>query len=234
LPPRWPKPGVVLRHRVGSNGAFREHAELPKDLPIGKVNEMPTKSKPKTKEPPPHKVDDKAARQAALAFEREQNRRESERRKEEAAREKERKRREQAIAKAETALKEAKGDHETRAEEIENDRAALDRRSEAEEARWEKQKKKLETDLRRAGIAMYLVQLLLPSGNAFPWLSASVRAFRWADGLYARSREGHLDPKRRTAKRRHRHRRGDRKSWTRPGGRIFAGVLKSSSIRKSS
>ena len=101
-------------------------------------------------EPRAQKVDDKAAREAALAFEKERKRRDSERRKEETAREKERKRREQAIAKAETALEEAKRDHETKVEEIKRDRAALDRRSQAEDARWEKQKEKLETALRRA------------------------------------------------------------------------------------
>ena len=72
------------------------------------------------------------------------------RRKEEAGREKERKRREQAIAKAEAALEEAKRNHETNVEEIRRDRAALDRRAEAEDARWEKQKEELETALRRA------------------------------------------------------------------------------------
>jgi hypothetical protein len=35
-------------------------------------------------------------------------------------------------------------------EEIKRDRAALDRRSQAEDARWEKQKEKLEAALRRA------------------------------------------------------------------------------------
>ena len=33
------KPGVVLRRPVGSDGAFSEHAELPKELPIDKVKE---------------------------------------------------------------------------------------------------------------------------------------------------------------------------------------------------
>jgi colicin import membrane protein len=144
------KPGVVLRRPVGSDGAFSEHAELPKELPIDKVKERTAKPRATTREPPAQKVDDKAAREAALAFERERKRRDSERRKEETAREKERKRREQAIAKAETALEEAKRDHETKVEEIKRDRAALDRRSQAEDARWEKQKEKLETALRRA------------------------------------------------------------------------------------
>jgi colicin import membrane protein len=144
------KPGVVLRRPVGSNADFSEHAKLPKDLPIDKVKERPTKPRPKAKELPGRRVNDEAAREAALAFEREQKRRDTARRKEEAAREKERKRRKQVIAKAERALEEAKRDHETKAEEIENDRAALDRRSQAEDARWEKQREKLEIALRRA------------------------------------------------------------------------------------
>jgi colicin import membrane protein len=144
------KPGVVLRRPVGSDGAFSEHAELPKDLAIEKVEERTAKPRAKTKEPPAQKVDDKAAREAALAFEREQKRREHERQKKETAREKERKRREQAIAKAEAALEEAKRDHETKVQELERDRAALDRRAQAEDARWEKQKEELETVLRRA------------------------------------------------------------------------------------
>jgi colicin import membrane protein len=44
----------------------------------------------------------------------------------------------------------AKRDHESKSEEIENDRAALDRRSQAEDARWVKQKEKLEIALCRA------------------------------------------------------------------------------------
>jgi colicin import membrane protein len=39
---------------------------------------------------------------------------------------------------------------EATAEEIDRARAALDRRSQVEDARWEKQKEKLETALRRA------------------------------------------------------------------------------------
>ena len=142
--------GSKLRRPVGSDGAFSEHAELPKNLLIEKVKERPAKLQATISEPPAQKVDDKAAREAALAFERERKRRDSERRKEEIAREKERKQREQAIAKAEAALEKAKRDHETMVEEIERDRAALDRRSQAEDARWAKQKEQLETALRRA------------------------------------------------------------------------------------
>src|SRR5687768_602958 len=143
------KPGVVLRRPVGSDGAFSERAELPKELPVDKVKERTAKPRAPTVEPPAQKVD-QAAREAALALERERQRRDRERRKEEIAREKERKRREQAIAKAEAALEEARRDHEAKLEQIERDRAALDRRSQAEDARWEQQKETLETALRRA------------------------------------------------------------------------------------
>src|SRR5262249_30540249 len=125
------KPGVVLRRPVGSNSPFKQHAELPKELPIGNVNEREVKPRRKAKEPKTPRVGDKAVREAALAFEREreQKRRERARRKEEAACERERKRREQAVAKVERALEAAKLEHETKTKKIETDRAALDRRS---------------------------------------------------------------------------------------------------------
>ena len=65
------KPGVVLRRPVGSNSPFKQHAELPKDLPIGNVNEREVKPRRKAKEPKTPRVGDKAVREAALAFERE-------------------------------------------------------------------------------------------------------------------------------------------------------------------
>ena len=141
------KPGVLLKRPVGSNGPFGENAELPQ---INKITENLAKFQPSRKEATTYKVDDKTARDAALAFEREQKRRELNHRKEEAAREKERKQREQAIAKAERALEEASREHEAEVKKIENARAAIDQRCKAEDVRWQKQKEKLETALRRA------------------------------------------------------------------------------------
>jgi len=97
------KPGVVLRRPVGSDGAFSEHAALPKNLLIETVKERPAKPQATISEPPAQKVDDNAAREAALAFERERKRRDRERRKEEIAREKEQKRRDRERRKAEAA-----------------------------------------------------------------------------------------------------------------------------------
>ena len=60
------KPGVLLKRPVGSNGPFGENAELPQ---INKITENLAKSQPSRKEPTTYKVDDKTARDAALAFE---------------------------------------------------------------------------------------------------------------------------------------------------------------------
>src|SRR5215469_4523023 len=53
------------------------HADLPSDLFIGK-KERSAKHRAKTKEPSTRRMDDKATREASLAFERGQKRRESE------------------------------------------------------------------------------------------------------------------------------------------------------------
>jgi colicin import membrane protein len=141
-------PGVVLKRPVGSNIAYSRDAKLPKNLPPAEVKDRQAKYRPQSKGRPA--LDNGATRSAALAFERERERRERERRQEEAAREKHRKRREQAIAKAERELDQATREHYIKAKKIESDRAALERRSQAEDARWEKQREKLENALRRA------------------------------------------------------------------------------------
>jgi hypothetical protein len=145
------KPGVILRRPVGSNGPFKEHADLPTQLSPVDVKARPGTRAPKPKRPSSvTKIDDKAARRAAVAFEREQTRREAQRRKEEASAAKERERQRRASAKSEAAFARAEREHETKASRIEAERAALEKRSQAEEARWEKQKEKLKIALRRA------------------------------------------------------------------------------------
>jgi len=146
------KPGVVLRRPVGSNGPFGEHAELPIDLGDG---ERPTKDdrRPKgrkAKKAPSRPVDKAAEQKAALAYDREQRSRDRERAREEAARQKERERRQQAVDKAQAAFDKAEREHDAKAGTIEAERAAVEKRSQAEDARWEKQKTNLESALRRA------------------------------------------------------------------------------------
>jgi colicin import membrane protein len=141
------KPGVVLKRPVGSSGLFTEHAHLPQHLPLGK-DTAKLSSKPKSSaKAPARKL---GAREAELAFEREEKRHEFRRQSEQAARERERLRRERAISRAEEALERAEREHEAKIKKFEAERAALEKRSQLEDARWEKQKERLEHALRRA------------------------------------------------------------------------------------
>jgi hypothetical protein len=99
---------------------------------------------------PERTTDHAADRKAALAFEKEQERRNRERAKEEAARSKERERRQRAVDKAQSALDEARRKHEKSAADVQAQIEALEERSQAEEARWEKEKARLEAALRLA------------------------------------------------------------------------------------
>jgi colicin import membrane protein len=142
------KPGVVLRRPVGSEAPFSEYPDQPTQLADDEPRHRPKKTAagPKARVPPT----DKAATKAIIAFEKEQRWRENQRQKEEAIRKKQRGRRDHAIAKAQTALEKAGRDHEERVTKIEAERDAVERKSEAENARWAKQKDKLERALGRA------------------------------------------------------------------------------------
>jgi colicin import membrane protein len=151
------KPGVILKRPVGSSGPFREEAELPSSLARGESGRpskapgrKPRKGRRKVGKPSPRATDDKAARKAALAFEREQKRRERERQKEEAASEKARERREQAVARAQAALEAAEREHDKRVAAIDAEREAVETKAQAEDARWTKQRAKLQEALRLA------------------------------------------------------------------------------------
>jgi len=143
------KPGVVLRRPVGSHGQFTEHAHLPTHLVGDKASDERNERGAKRKKRPAS-IDEKTARKAALAFEKAQRQRESERRKEEAARTKEGERRQRAINSAQAALDKGRRDHNRTAARIEAERAAVEKRAQAEQARWEKQEQKLQFALQRA------------------------------------------------------------------------------------
>jgi len=139
-------PGVVLKRPVGSSGPFKEHADLPTDL----AGEGTPKKSGRKPQKHPKTTDQAADRKAALAFEKEQKRRERERAKEEAAQRKERERRQKAVDEAQSALDAAGREHEKNASDVQAQLEALEERSQAEEARWEKEKARLEAALRRA------------------------------------------------------------------------------------
>ncbi|MBR0851673.1 cell envelope biogenesis protein TolA [Bradyrhizobium diazoefficiens] len=141
------KPGVVLKRPAGSRGPFAEHADLPA---VDDEETQPKKSPPKPKRQAAPKISAEDSRKAAAAFEREQKRRDAERRKEEAAREKERAKREKLVDKAQPALDAAQREHEQRSEGLEAERGDVEKRIEAEDARWEAEREKLRDALRRA------------------------------------------------------------------------------------
>jgi colicin import membrane protein len=142
------QPGVVLKRPAGSTGRFTEHAGLPTDLADDRGREKSRRRLPKKK--PDVKVNDKTARKAAADFEREQKKRDAKRRKEEAARDKQRARREEMTGRAQAALDRAGQDHEKRIGSLEAERNAIQKRVEAEDARWESEKERLTKALRRA------------------------------------------------------------------------------------
>jgi hypothetical protein len=142
------KPGVMLKRPVGSNGPFKEHAALPKNL--GQDGRKKSAHKPSAKAKKSPAQPDKAAdRKAAQAYEREKQRREREEAKEEAARQKERERRQKDVDKAQSALDAARRSHDRDAAGIQAKIEDLEERSRAEEARWGKERSKLEAALRR-------------------------------------------------------------------------------------
>ncbi len=144
-------PGVVLKRPVGSSGSFKEHAELPTDLAGDRSKKAGRKSAGRQPQKPSKRGHNEAAdRKAALAFEKEQERRERERAKEEAALQKERERRQHAVDKAQGAFDAARRKHEDIAADIQQELDALEGRARAEEARWEKEKVRLEAALQRA------------------------------------------------------------------------------------
>jgi hypothetical protein len=120
------KPGVVLKRPVGSNGPFAEHAGLPTELgderPKGRGRAPTQRKSAKRKK----RTKDAATDiKAALAYDREERRRAREREQDEVAREKERERRRAAIEIIETKAR-------------------------REDRRWDGERAKLETALRRA------------------------------------------------------------------------------------
>jgi hypothetical protein len=144
-------PGVVLRRPVGSSGPFREHADLPTDIGDSRRPSRTAKvTKGRSPKSPTGAADPAAERKAALAFDKEEKRREREQAKAEASRQKERERRQHAIEKAQKALDQARRKHEDGAADIRAEIQKLEERLQEEEAKWEKERTRLEAVLRRA------------------------------------------------------------------------------------
>ena len=145
-------PGVVLKRPVGSSGPSKS---MPSCLPISPAATLRRRRTASRRAASTRGIRSKlttrrADRKAALAFEKEQKRRERERAKEEAAQRKERERRQKAIKAKEKSLDAARRKHEKNATDIQAQIELLEKRAQAEEARWEKERSRLDLALRRA------------------------------------------------------------------------------------
>jgi hypothetical protein len=147
------KPGVVLKRPVGSKGPFGEHAGLPTELGRGGKPSVTARKTPARKrlKRAGRPADPAAERKAALAYEREEKRREREQAKQEAAATKERERRQKSIDKAQAAFDAAKDARDERAAAIEADRDVIDEKARTEATRWDKERARLQAALKRAG-----------------------------------------------------------------------------------
>lgn len=144
-------PGFVLKRPVGSNGPYKQNADLPTAIDDGRSKKSTRKST--THKAPKHSkpaLDEAAERAAAVAYEKEQKQRDRERVREEAIREKERKRRQAAVEKAEAALDAARERHARAMTGLRNEIDALEQMVWAENERWDTERGKLEATLKRA------------------------------------------------------------------------------------
>jgi hypothetical protein len=134
---------------VGTKGSLGEHAELPTGLGRGaKPAKAARKSAVRKPVKPSRPHDAAAERKAALDYEREEGRRE--RAKEETAAQKARARRQHAVDKAQAAFDAAESEHAKRAAVIESERETIDKKSQAEDDRWDNERERLQAALRRA------------------------------------------------------------------------------------
>lgn len=144
------KPGVILRRPVGSNGPFKEHADLPKNLDQGQRKKPALKPSGRKAKKSPARPDEAADRKAAQAYERERQRREREEAEEEVARQKKRERRQQAVDRAQKALDKTEEEHTQRVAALRAEIEATEKKLGAEDADWHKKKGRLTAALRRA------------------------------------------------------------------------------------
>lgn len=136
---------VSRTRRASKVPAGRKPRQVAKDRPIARAKAAKRKAVAKVI----NLAESRSAKLAAAALEKVRARREAESRKREAAIAREQALRVAALAKAEKALLKARKRHDAIIKKIQTAREALDRRTDVEDARWNKEKEKLQEDLRR-------------------------------------------------------------------------------------
>jgi colicin import membrane protein len=142
-------PGVLLT--VGTTGAFKETAELPNGLASGSARpasrEKETTSPRSRASSMPNSAN---ARAAAAAFEKQRRKREAAQQREDLARSNQRKQKAVRFAEAQDVLDAALKEHDSRNAAIQAERDELEKRAKSEDERWQKQREKMLSALRRA------------------------------------------------------------------------------------
>jgi len=146
------KPGVVLKRAVGTKATFQEKSELPTELPTAKVKQAtPANVSKHRRRAATSPKGEKAQKAAIIEFEKEKARRERARAREEADRSKHEaaearkaKQRQREVDQIQAQIDKARERHEKALADIQDQRAALDRKSDAERRRWTLEKDRLE------------------------------------------------------------------------------------------
>jgi colicin import membrane protein len=145
-------PGTVLRRPIGSNGAFKEQADLPKVTGAKTAAPLPNIPKPaKRQKSTAHKTKPRASVIDLNAARRAREKKDAkDRERADAQAERDRARKERAVQKAMDALSAARERHEKIAAELERQRTTLDAQEEKENERWQKERYRLEAELFKA------------------------------------------------------------------------------------
>lgn len=152
------KPGVVLKRAVGSKGVFQEKAVLPTELPASPPNRVETRKPAKQKKAKASSSPEieKAQKAAIIQFDREKGRRERERAREDADRSKreaaearEAQQRRHEADRIQALLDKAQLRHEKAVADLQDQRDALGRKSDAESRRWSLERQRLEAELKK-------------------------------------------------------------------------------------
>jgi colicin import membrane protein len=157
-------PGVVLRRPIGSNGPFKEDADLPRVTAAAMT--AAKKATPKSTQPskpakPPKRrlTPEIKAKPRAPVIDLEKARREREKKEKQEAKERERAealaqreqaKKDRAVQKAKDALSAARQRHEDTLADLAQRRGVLDAQEEKENDRWEKERHRLEAELFKA------------------------------------------------------------------------------------
>jgi colicin import membrane protein len=151
-------PDVVLRRAAGTNATFQENAAFPKSLPAaGRRREPHPRAHPQKKAKAATAQSGTGHKAAIIQFEKEKARREKQREKEDAERkrhdaaeERDNERRRRLVEKAQAVLSHARGRHEEKMAQLENDLDAVRAEVNAELVRWKREPDALEDDIRKA------------------------------------------------------------------------------------